>query len=91
MTRTVDELRLDGNAAAGLLGALFAFDVTRAEAICDGCGNAAHVGELHLYAAEMGAVLRCPGCDHLMLCATELRGTVRLDMRGIRLLGLPVS
>ena len=38
--------RLDGNAAAGLLAEIFAFDVTVARAICAGCGAEAPVGEL---------------------------------------------
>jgi uncharacterized protein DUF6510 len=39
MTVPVDELRLDGNAAAGLLDQIFAFEVTSAAATCDGCGK----------------------------------------------------
>ena len=86
MTRPIAEMRLDGNAAAGLLASLFAFDITEATIICDDCEHAAALGELHLYAAGMGAVLRCPGCSHLLLCATDVGGAVRLDMRGVRLL-----
>jgi hypothetical protein len=90
MTRLADELRLDGNAAGGLLAAVFAFDVTRATTACEGCGRSSVVGELMLYAVEMGAVLRCPGCDHMMMCATDLGGVVRLDMRGVKVLVLPL-
>ena len=35
-----DELRLDGNAAAGTLGEVFSFEVTTAEYTCEGCGRA---------------------------------------------------
>ena len=84
MDGTVEELRLDGNAAAGSLGELFAFDVTTATVVCDGCGRTSPVGELLLYDQVMGTVLRCPGCEHLMLCATRIRGVVRLDLRGTR-------
>ena len=84
MDRTVEELRLDGNAAAGSLGELLAFDVTTATAVCDGCGRSSPVGALHLYDQAMGTILRCPRCDHLMLCATRIRGVVRLDLRGTR-------
>jgi hypothetical protein len=84
MDRTVEELRLDGNAAAGSLGELLAFDVTTAIAVCDGCGSSSPVGALLLYDQAMGTVLRCPGCAHLMLCATQIRGVVRLDLRGTR-------
>jgi len=84
MDRTIEELRLDANAAAGSLGELFAFDVTTATAVCDGCGRSSPVGALLLYDQAMGTVLRCPGCAHLMLCATRIRGVVRLDLRGTR-------
>ena len=86
MDRTVEELRLDGNAAAGSLAELFAFDVTTATAICDGCGRGSPVGALLLYDLAMGTLLRCPECAHLMLCATRIRGVVRLDLRGTRIL-----
>ena len=91
MTRLADELRLDGNAAGGLLAAVFAFDVTQATTVCQGCDRPSFMGELLLYAVEMGAVLRCPGCDHMMVCATELRGVVRLDMRGVKILRTAVG
>ena len=84
MDRTVEELRLDGNAAAGSLGELLAFDVTAATAVCDGCGRSSPVGALLLYDQAMGTILRCPGCAHLVLCATRIRGVVRLDLRGTR-------
>ena len=84
MDRSVEELRLDGNAAAGSLGELFAFDVTTAVAVCDECGSSSPVGALLLYDQALGTVLRCPGCAHLMLCATRIRGIVRLDLRGMR-------
>jgi hypothetical protein len=84
MDRTIEELRLDGNAAAGALGDLLAFEVTTATAVCDGCGRSSAVGALLLYGQAMGTVLRCPGCAHLMLCATRIRGVVRLDLRGTR-------
>ena len=32
------ELRLDGNAAAGLLAEVFAFEITAAELTCASCG-----------------------------------------------------
>ena len=85
-----DELRLDGNAAAGLLDELLSFDATLAVATCDGCGRASAVGELILYGREMGAVLRCPACGGLLICATRVHGAVCLDLRGVRLLRVDV-
>jgi hypothetical protein len=80
------ELRLDGNAAAGLLDQLFAFEITTAAATCVGCGRETAIGALDVYDRQMGAVLRCPGCDGLMICATRIRGVWRVDFSGLRML-----
>jgi hypothetical protein len=40
----MDELRLDGNAAAGALQEVFSFEVTTAEYACEGCGGPAGSG-----------------------------------------------
>ena len=86
MKQTDEELRTDGNAAAGLLEQVFAFEVTTAMATCDGCGQTTPLGALDLYDQEMGAILRCPGCGGLMIAVTRLEGVARLDLRGVRLL-----
>jgi hypothetical protein len=80
------DLRLDGNAAAGLLDQLFAFEITAAVATCNGCGQETAVGALDVYDQQMGAVLRCPGCDGLMICATRIRGVWRVNLSGLRML-----
>jgi hypothetical protein len=85
MEQTIDDLRLDGNAAAGLLGELFAFEITTATAICDGCDRASLIGALPLYTHRMGAVLRCPACDQVLLAVTRPRGEWWLDLRGVRI------
>jgi hypothetical protein len=84
MNQTVDDLRLDGNAAAGLLGELFAFEITTATTICDGCGRASQVGALLLYGYQMGAVLRCPGCGQVMIVVTSTHDERWLDLHGVR-------
>jgi Family of unknown function (DUF6510) len=86
-----DEFRLDGNAAAGLLSEVFAFDITTATTTCDGCGNSSPVGGLALYDLELGAVLRCPACDDVMMCVTRPDGVLWLDLRGVRVLRTPSS
>ena len=78
------DLRVDGNAAAGFLDELFTFEVTDAIVTCDGCSREMPIGALHVYDLEMGAILRCPSCDHLMISVTRLRGVSRLDLRGVR-------
>ena len=77
-----EALRLDGNAAAGLLSEIFAGDVTAARATCVGCGETDNVGALLLYAHEMGAVLRCPGCECVVLRVARTPTQLWLDATG---------
>src|SRR5215469_14620334 len=42
-------LRLDGNAAAGVLGEIFAVEMTSARCTCAHCGHVAPLGSLVLY------------------------------------------
>ena len=90
-----EEMRLDGNAAGGALRELFARDVTAATATCAGCGTPRPVGALLEYGHAMGVVLRCPGCDAVMLRLARTPAAWRVDMSGIALLvvpeGTPVS
>jgi Family of unknown function (DUF6510) len=77
---------LDGNAAGGLLGELFALDVTGAEITCAGCGAVAAIGAIRAYGGPMGAVLRCAHCDTVVLRFSHTPTGLRLDMRGARTL-----
>jgi hypothetical protein len=86
-----EEMRLDGNAAAGTLRELFASDVTAALATCAGCGAVGPVGTLLEYGHGMGVVLRCPGCDAPMLRVVHTPGWLRVDASGIALLVIPES
>ena len=52
-----ESLRLDGNAAAGLLAEIIPFEMTSAQSECAGCGQVRPLGALMLYGGEMGAVL----------------------------------
>ena len=82
----VNETRLDGNAAGGLLAEVFAVETTTARVTCAGCGQIGEIGATMAYGLEMGLVLRCTGCDGVLLRLTNLRGIIRLDCRGIGLL-----
>lgn len=84
-----EEMRLDGNAAAGALREVFSRDVTVARATCAGCGDARPVGALLAYGHAMGVVLRCPGCGLAMLRVARTPGMVRLDVAGVTLLAIP--
>lgn len=78
------DVRLDGNAAGGLLGTIFAFEMTTARTICAGCGTDRAVGELMLYGTEIGTVIRCPGCDTVLIRVAPMRDGYALDMSGMR-------
>jgi len=86
MAENISDLVLDGNAAAGRLRDIFASDITIAQIQCDACGSARPVGSLRLYAAPMGAVLRCPDCDGVMMRAVGTPHGRWLEMSGTRCL-----
>jgi NAD-dependent SIR2 family protein deacetylase len=78
-----NNLRLDGNAAGGLLNEIFPFEMTLAQATCGDCGTKRPIGELMLYRHEMGAILRCASCDTALIRITKIRGCYRLDLSGM--------
>ena len=75
---------LDGNAAAGLLRELFAFDMTAASVTCGGCGVIAGVGEVRVYGGSMGAIFRCAHCDSIVMRLVRTPVGLWFDMRGAR-------
>jgi hypothetical protein len=77
-----DTVRIDGNAAAGILSELFVADVTAARAKCAGCGVTQTIGALIVYAHGMGTVVRCPGCDSVVLRVARTPTHVWLDATG---------
>jgi hypothetical protein len=77
---------LDGNAAAGVLGDLFAFDVTMAVSTCATCGDARPVAELHAYMDAPGLVLRCASCRAAQLRLVRSGHRAWLDLRGMQVL-----
>ena len=54
----IDEMRVDGNAAGGILRDVFTHEMTAALATCAGCGARGPIGELLEYGQSMGVVLR---------------------------------
>jgi hypothetical protein len=86
MAENGSDLVLDGNAAAGLLQEIFALEITRAQVQCDACGSTGAVGSLPLYAAPMGAVLRCTNCDGILMRAVRTPHGRWLEMTGARCL-----
>jgi hypothetical protein len=85
------DLRLDGNAVAGMLADVLAVEPTAGLANCAGCGVSSQLGALVAYVHGMGAVLRCPGCDTAMLRLGRAPDRVWLDLRGTRWLQVEVG
>ena len=82
------DLHLDGNAAGGLLGELFGFEMTAAVVGCAGCGARNQVGALMAYGHGMGMVLRCPACEAVVARVAHGGGRYWLDLRGAAFLQL---
>lgn len=74
---------LDGNAAAGALSEIFTFDVTTALGQCASCKRSSRMAETHVYTGAPGVVLRCPGCEEVLLRYVSSSGRIWLDMRGL--------
>ena len=83
-----DDLRLDGNAAAGILSEIFAPDLTTAHATCACCGTRQEMGALLMYAHGMGTVIRCNACDGVVLRVARTPTHLCLDLTGAKLLVL---
>ncbi|HEY7234863.1 MAG TPA: DUF6510 family protein [Gemmatimonadaceae bacterium] len=87
----VEDMRLDGNAAAGTLREIFALDVTAALAQCACCGTVAPMGALLEYGHGMGVILRCSSCEAAVVRIARTPGWIRLDVSGIAFLSIPDS
>jgi len=55
------DLKVDGNAIAGLLREIFTMEMTNAESTCAGCGTVHAVGRVDVYLNAPGVVVRWPG------------------------------
>jgi hypothetical protein len=78
------DLRLDGNAAAGLLSEIFSVEATEALLACAHCGTEGAVGAVHVYARGPGTILRCPTCSAVLIRIARVRdGRLVADLRGV--------
>jgi Family of unknown function (DUF6510) len=75
----------------GILHEIFPFDMTLVQATCTGCGATDAVGALAAYMHGMGAVLRCPSCNTVLIRMAQIKGRYWLDMRGVRVLQISVD
>ena len=80
------QLRLDGNAAAGMLRDIFAADLTTARGACATCGAIAQIGSQHLYMQTLspGGVLRCRTCEATLMVVVHADDRYRLGMQGLK-------
>lgn len=80
---------LDGNAAAGDLQALFGTDMTMARGRCRNCGEQMMLAQTHAYLDGPGTVLRCPGCEGVLLRLVHSPSETWLDAGGLDYLKIP--
>ena len=80
------EMKLDSNAAGGMLQVTFPIDMTLVQATCAGCGATNAFEAVAAYMHGMGTVLRCQSCDTVLIRMAQVRGRYLLDMPGIRVL-----
>jgi predicted RNA-binding Zn-ribbon protein involved in translation (DUF1610 family) len=83
MTMDTQELRLDGNAIAGMLDEVLRVEATTVIARCGSCGAEAALGAAHAYVQCPGAVLRCSGCGEVLMRFAHIRGHLVADMHGV--------
>lgn len=80
---------VDGNAIAGVMSDIFAFDVTTALARCRSCGETAALAQDMVYGGDQGYVVRCQGCDDVLMVLVPEPSGMRMQMRGIAWLEVP--
>ncbi len=82
-------LMLDGNALAGLLHELFDVEMTVAPVECATCERLGELGSLWAFAESPGYVLRCPGCQNVILRMSITPHEVFVDARGAAYMRIP--
>ncbi len=84
-------IELDGNALAGPLREVFAVELTAARGTCAGCGRTGPLAEARLYARAPGLVVRCRGCDAVLLRLVSGPGRSWVELRGLAVLEVPTG
>ncbi len=85
---TTDDRHLDGNAAGGVLGQIFALEMTTAEVICANCEMVGPIGAALVYGMAIGTIIRCPGCGEALIRVAHGPQRYWVDFSGIRLMQL---
>jgi Family of unknown function (DUF6510) len=81
---------LDGNAAAGDLTEVFAFDITTASTTCATCHDTHPVASMRAYLRAPGMVLCCASCDAVQFRFVRSPQRAWLDLRGVEMLEIPL-
>ena len=81
-------LMVDGNALAGMLQEVFSLEMTASPTQCAHCGYQGEMGTLLAFICTPGLVLRCPGCENVILRIVSTPRAVYLDARGAAYLRL---
>ena len=79
-----EQLMLDGNAVAGLLSQIFAFEPTTAYGTCESCGATDYIGATHAYIHAPGTIVRCAHCENILMVVVHQPGKYILALPGIR-------
>jgi hypothetical protein len=88
-----NQLRLDGNATAGMLREVFVSDLTTARAACASCGAVTKIGSQHAYIHHLSprAMLRCNTCQEVLMVFVHGGERFWLGLRGLIWLEVPDS
>jgi Family of unknown function (DUF6510) len=78
------DLMVDGNALGGVLGEIFAHEMTSARVACAGCGAVEPIGAQHAYMQAPGVVLRCSHCDAALVVMMQRDGKHLLGFERLR-------
>ena len=81
----MDELVLDGNAAAGALAEIYGDDMTTVLAECASCGQVDPIGGLVAFVHAPGIVLRCTACATVVIRIVQTPKRTLVDVRGKRI------
>jgi Family of unknown function (DUF6510) len=78
-----DESAVDGNAIGGLLNDVFGTEMTTALGICGNCSATSQVAEMPVYLHGLGTVVRCRGCDSVLMVFVQVREVTCVDLEGL--------
>ena len=85
------DVRLDGNAAAGVLSEVFSAEMTTALGTCASCGATNAFGSVLVYAQAPGTVLRCPSCSAVLICIVRLPDGLLVNLSGVQRIRVDVT